>query len=399
MMTTRSSTRVKPDWSARFAASATRIARARHSGISLMEKMARSMATTMNATTTPMARMMAGSRRPISAPQLAAHLGLHGVGGLEQHVLQASRLLADADHVDGQRREGRVFLHGRRHRPAALHGVGQTMHGAAHDLVGHDVADHGQGAQDRHPAPQHGPKVRAKRAVSTLIMSGPTRGTRRRSRSHCSRPSAVPVHSRQRQDDPDDGPARPPTSRTGGPGSSRGESGWAGEWPGPCPRRWSAKRGITKVIRNTMAAGPDGRDDDGVDQGGDDGLREGLARLLKLGQPAQGGLEHAALLARADHVDVQAREGAGMVLGEGIAERGAARARCAGGRPPPPSPAGCGASSSRMESARSSGMPASTRVASCWVRASRSRARMPAGEAESRARPAARPAGVTLTGK
>ncbi len=70
--------------------------------------------------------------------------------------------------------------------------------------------------------------------------------------------------------------------------------------------------------------GPNRRDDGRVDHGGDDRLRERLPRLLKLGQPAQGGLQHAASFASTDHVDVQARKGAGMVLGEGIAERRAA---------------------------------------------------------------------------
>src|SRR5207249_3219796 len=41
------------------------------------------------------------------------------------------------------------------------------------------------------------PSVRRKRAVSTFIVRDPTRGVCRSKRSHWSRPSGVPVHSRQ----------------------------------------------------------------------------------------------------------------------------------------------------------------------------------------------------------
>src|SRR5262249_56129693 len=60
----------------------------------------------------------------------------------------------------------------------------------------------------------------------------------------------------------------------------------------------------------------------------DEGREKRVAKLLRLfeelGETAKGLLEDAALLSRADHVDVEAREGTRVMLGERFAERGAA---------------------------------------------------------------------------
>ena len=73
-----------------------------------MEKMASSMATTMNATSTPMPRMMAGSSSPMQSLQLGSHVALERLGGLDEHLLQPAGLLTDAHHVDGEGGEGRA---------------------------------------------------------------------------------------------------------------------------------------------------------------------------------------------------------------------------------------------------------------------------------------------------
>ncbi len=71
-------------------------------------------------------------------------------------------------------------------------------------------------------------------------------------------------------------------------------------------------------------AGPHGRDDHRIGQRRDDGLGEGGPRFQEFRQAPQRELEDAALFPRPDHVDVEAGEGSGMVLGEGVAQRAAA---------------------------------------------------------------------------
>ena len=63
---------------------------------------------------------------------------------------------------------------------------------------------------------------------------------------------------------------------------------------------------------------------DRIDEGGHERFLELLRFLEELGEPLERGLEHAALLARTDHVDGQAREGTRLMLGHGLGERAAA---------------------------------------------------------------------------
>ena len=257
------------------------------------------------------------------APELAAHLGLHRVSGLEQHVFQAPGLLAHADHVDGERREWRVFLHGRRHRTAALHGIRQTVHGAPHDLVGHDVADHGEGSQHRYSAPQHGPEGAREACRLHLDQEGPDQRYAQEQAIPLEPSLGRPRPQPPTQDGPDEDQHPHPPVRL--EDEARREQDLRGERNGLAHvREDGGEPGDHEGHQEYDGAGPHGRDDDRVGQGGDDGLREGLARFLEFGQPAQGRLEHAALLARPDHVDVEAREGAGMMLGEGVAQGGTA---------------------------------------------------------------------------
>jgi len=51
-----------------------------------------------------------------------------------------------------------------------------------------------------------------------------------------------------------------------------------------------------------------------------DGVGERGTRLQELGEPSQGDLEDAAPLTGSDHVDVEPRERAGMMLAERLAE-------------------------------------------------------------------------------
>src|SRR4030095_11439466 len=83
-----------------------------------------------------------------------------------------------------------------------------------------------------------------------------------------------------------------------------------------CPRsaKMVANRGMTNVMRKTMAPMPNVKAPAG----------EGAARLQDVGEPPQRELEDAAPLAGANHVDVEARERPGMMLGERLAQGRAA---------------------------------------------------------------------------
>ena len=168
------------------------------------------------------------------------------------------------------------------------------------------------------------PRIRVKRATSVLTMTSPTSGSRSSSAIGGEPPARRGEHHAARQQ-------RPPPPRGRAATSSAGSTPLAS-------RRISVGSGIARA--EVLEDGGEARDhegheeDDGgrahageqhgIDQRGDQRVAELLRLLEKLGEAPQRGLEHAALLARPHHVDVEAREGPRVVLGERVGQRGAA---------------------------------------------------------------------------
>ena len=169
------------------------------------------------------------------------------------------------------------------------------------------------------------------------------------------------------------------------------------DWPRS--RKISPKRGITNVRRKMTAPAPTSVRSAGIDRRRHHRLAELLRLAQEFGQPLERGLQEAALLAGAHHVDVQARERARVVLGERVRKRGAA-ADAAQEVAGDLAQRACWVSSSRMPRERSMGTPASSRVASCCVNSTRSRwltRRTPRDGQRELARPSS--CGATLMGK
>ena len=169
------------------------------------------------------------------------------------------------------------------------------------------------------------PRMRVKRATSVLTMTSPDDGQPQEQRDRrASRPARRRQHHPARQHARQPRRGRAATSSAGARRSTSSRISVGSGMVAPRSLKMAAKRGMTKVIRKTTAAAPTPVEQRRVDQRGDQRVAELLRLLEELGQAPQRGLEHAALLARPHHVDVEPREGARVVLGERVGQRAAA---------------------------------------------------------------------------
>src|SRR5207253_610818 len=173
-----------------------RTGRSGHSGISLIEKIARSIATTINATTTPMPRMTTGSRSP--STRLSSTRTSFSKVSATLSSISSSRPVSSPTRTMCTASTGNrasVCI------PAAI--VPPRFTPSASRPTPRPNAWLVIMSPTTASAPMTGtpllsivPSVRAKRAVSTRIESRPTIGSPSTVWSHASRPSGVPVHTR-----------------------------------------------------------------------------------------------------------------------------------------------------------------------------------------------------------